>query len=244
MWWFLIANPVLAQEYESQPCRAVPELAVQLAAGTVDSITPRGPTSRMAIASGLLAAPASLQLDPALVRASAPGLVGDEEEFERVMADARTCVYGAPNLLDGNPATAWCEGASGPGVGEVVMFELPAGNLEIRNGYAKDPERYTQNARARRVEVVLIGQGFELAVQGTMHMSMPVLGRHEVDLADLDGWQPLPLPKWSVPPLAEIPGPPGAYKEQRPRFVAIRILSTWPGEKWQDTCISEVRSRR
>lgn len=204
MWWFLIANPVLAQEYESQPCRAVPELAVQLAAGTVDSITPRGPTSRMAIASGLLAAPASLQLDPSLVRASAPGLVGDEEEFERVMADARTCVYGAPNLLDGNPATAGCEGASGPGVGEVVMFELPAGNLEIRNGCAKGPERYTQNARARRVEVVLIGQGFEPAVQGTMHMSMPGVvrwnqGPPAKPLATL-GPTPGPRSTWAMSP--------------------------------------------
>jgi len=244
--WLVPTASAFAQVYEACPCASVPTLATELSAGTVTQITPRGPTMRMAMATSLLPATASLVLDPVAVRAAAAkdALVGDDEEFATVMADARTCVYGAPNVLDGDPATAWCEGAAGLGVGEVVMLELPAGELEIRTGYARSPERYRQNARPRRVEVVLLGSGFEPMVQGTMHAAMPDLGRGEVELADLDGWQPLPLPVWAVPPLAELPGPPGSYPvNQRPRFLAVRILTAWPGEKWEDTCISDVRTK-
>lgn len=243
--WLVLTASAFAQVYEASPCVAVPALATELAAGTVTQITPRGPTMRMAIASSVLAATPSLVLDPVAVRAAAKGsLFGDDEEFATVMADARTCVYGAPNVIDGDPATAWCEGAAGVGVGEVVMVEIPAGELEIRTGYTRSPERYRQNARPRRVEVVLLGPGYEPMVQGTMHAAMPVLGRSELEFADLDAWQPLPLPAWSVTPLAELPGPPGSYPvNQRPRFLAIRILTAWPGEKWEDTCISEVRAK-
>jgi hypothetical protein len=243
MWW-MWTTVALGQAYEAQPCEASSALVAELAAGSVSQITPRGPGFVMAIASSRLEPSASATLDPAAVRAKYPGLeLGDDDGYPGLaVADALSCTYGATNLLDGDPTTAWCESAAGDGVGEVVVFALPStGALEIRNGYGKSAERYRQNGRARRVEVVLLGQGYEPAVQGTMHAAMPVLGRHEVELADLDGWQALPLPTWADPKPSSPPGPPGVWQAQAPRFAAIRVLSTYAGERWQDTCLSEVR---
>ncbi|MCE5253796.1 MAG: hypothetical protein LLG45_06260 [Actinomycetia bacterium] len=65
--------------------------------------------------------------------------------------------YKATNLLDGDLATAWEEGAEGPGLGEWVMFEFSRQvvltRIEIANGYQKDDERYFGNPRVRSLGV-------------------------------------------------------------------------------------------
>ena len=61
--------------------------------------------------------------------------------------------YGPTNLLDGDLATAWNEGAEGPGVGEWVRFEFSQpvvlARLEVANGYQKDDERFFGNIRVK-----------------------------------------------------------------------------------------------
>lgn len=65
--------------------------------------------------------------------------------------------YKATNLLDGDLATAWEEGAEGPGIGEWVMFEfsrqVTLTRIEIANGYQKDDDRYFGNPRVRSLGV-------------------------------------------------------------------------------------------
>ena len=76
---------------------------------------------------------------------------------------------------------------------------------------------------------------------------IPILGRREVELRDVNSWQVLPLPKiglpaapWSTP--NNIPHASSAEPaEQRPHYVAIRLLYLRPGLKYEDTCISEIR---
>lgn len=163
---------------------------------------------------------------------------------------AWSCTYGAPNLFDGDERTAWAEGDKGPGIGAVVVVPLPTpAPVEIRGGYGKSPELYKQNARPRRVEVLVLGQGLPVPfAQYDAKRAIPVLGRAEVELKDVDGWQPLALPKWGPPPASWQPGgPPGTVVDpaaQRPTYLALRILSVYPGEQFEDTCISEVRAAR
>ena len=61
------------------------------------------------------------------------------------------------NLLDGDLATAWNEGADGTGVGEWVRFEfdgvIPLTRIEIANGYQKDAERFSGNVRVKSLEL-------------------------------------------------------------------------------------------
>lgn len=68
-----------------------------------------------------------------------------------------TASYGATNLVDGDLATAWNEGAEGPGIGEWVRFEFSRqwvlARIEIANGYQKDDERYFGNGRVRSLAI-------------------------------------------------------------------------------------------
>jgi hypothetical protein len=65
--------------------------------------------------------------------------------------------YGATNLLDGDLATAWNEGADGNGIGEWIQFdfsqEVVLTRIEIANGYQKDEERYLGNSRVQSLRV-------------------------------------------------------------------------------------------
>lgn len=57
-----------------------------------------------------------------------------------------------PNLaFDGNPATAWCEGASGAGIGEWLRFdfdrEVTLKSIKVQAGYFKNIEVWAKNNR-------------------------------------------------------------------------------------------------
>lgn len=247
--WFGIWSVGLAwsQAYEASPCAADAQLAAQLAAGEVAGIGPVGPSFRMVGATSLLPPSSSARPDLAAARRQATAKLmelGDEEAgLALVAADLLSCTYGPTNLADADPATAWCEGAKGPGIGEVVVIEVPPGKpLTIRNGYGKSPERFAQNGRIRRVEITLLGQGWTYPVTDVA-AALPVLGRHEVELADTAEPQALPLPSWTTPAswaptvAMNISVDPA---DQQPAFLALRILSTYPGSKWQDTCVSEI----
>lgn len=90
--------------------------------------------------------------------------------------------YDATNVLDGNFSTAWCEGVSGPGIGEWV--ELRADDLQhvskvfITNGYCKSEEVYTNN---NSISVVTITgeDGFKMQVP----LKKDILDYQEIDFA-------------------------------------------------------------
>lgn len=230
LWRFAVAV-ANAQAYEPSPCVADPTLAAQLAAGRVARIVDQGPTSRMSLASSLLAPPSTPLRSPAQVDARYPHVEAANPGSQAALrADDHACTYAAMNLTDGDPSTAWCEGTTGEGIGEAALVEWTGkpGGIEVRNGYARSADTFANNGRARRIEVIVLGPGTALPVQGDVVEAVAVIARHEVDLADRNEGQPVALP----------PLPTGAS----PGFVAIRILSVWPGTKWQDTCISELRA--
>lgn len=61
------------------------------------------------------------------------------------------------NLLDSDLASAWNEGADGPGVGEWVHYvfgePVPLARIEVANGYQRDEERFTGNVRVKSLEL-------------------------------------------------------------------------------------------
>ncbi len=102
-----ILSPALAQMWEN-PCKARPDLKAQVDAGELSSVGEvEGPD--------FVAAVASSQLSPS----SKPPPLGEEDtESPHRARDLWSCTYGAPNLIDGNPKTAWVERAKGTGSGE------------------------------------------------------------------------------------------------------------------------------
>jgi hypothetical protein len=61
------------------------------------------------------------------------------------------------NLLDGDPASAWTEGADGTGIGEWVRLEfeavVPLARIEIANGYQRDAGLFAGDERVKNIEL-------------------------------------------------------------------------------------------
>src|SRR5680860_849023 len=120
--------------------------------------------------------------------------------------------YGPENMLDSNMATAWNEGASGPGDGEWVRFHFSEPvvitRLEIANRYQKDLPRFQGNGRIRLLRIQT-GEGAPLTAK----------------LADSLGYQSVGL---STNALATTE-------------LTLTIVSVYPGDNWEDAAISGLK---
>ena len=119
--------------------------------------------------------------------------------------------YGVTNLLDGDLATAWNEGADGYGIGEWVQFDFSdqvvLSRIDIANGYQKDEDRYKGNPRVKSLKIEYSN--------GTSQL---------VDLLDTEEYQ-------TITPNTQDPID----------SVKLSIVSVYPGEQWDATALSEVR---
>jgi hypothetical protein len=70
--------------------------------------------------------------------------------------------YGPDSLFDNDYGTAWVEGVDGQGIGEwiVVEFDKPrlVQDIQIANGYNKDPELYQKNSRVKEIKLEFSGR--------------------------------------------------------------------------------------
>jgi hypothetical protein len=177
-----------------------------------------------------------------------PAPTGDEDadmeaEYVYLAEYARwTCMYAPERLRDGDPATPWVEGVKGPGIGEVVVAYLPSlTTIGILNGFQKSADLYAKNTRPRKVKIwLLAAERMDVSECAEYYFNVKTIGSIEAELKDAMGWQKLPLP---VPP-GNIPKTKTAGVSEQDSevkwFVALQILSVYPGTKWEDCCISEI----
>ncbi|HSY40659.1 MAG TPA: hypothetical protein VLA79_14060 [Polyangia bacterium] len=127
--------------------------------------------------------------------------------------------YHPSYAIDGNPATAWVEGVKGFGEKETITIPLSvvpharALRLRIWNGYQKSMHLWTKNAMPENVGIT-------------------VLGPDERDVARVErtltrSWGPQEI-VIDLPPKRAL------------ATVEIRIESVYPGQKFDDTCISDI----
>ncbi len=127
--------------------------------------------------------------------------------------------HAAARVLDEDPATAWCEGVPGDGVGQTLTFTIPAGchvhGAQVLGGYFKDEARLERNGRIAQLRVRADG--------GEVIAELP----DPVGVAIRD----------SVlnPAFFDLPARPVSTK-----IVVVTIESVHPGSKHEDTCVSEV----
>jgi hypothetical protein len=162
-----------------------------------------------------------------------PSKAAEDEDFTNDYGMARdewSCMYSALRAFDGNKDSAWCEGVAGQGVGEVMVVRADAARqTAIWGGFGKSEALFLANSRPRKIKLWVLQAQQSLAHQyGTGHGEIHVLAEGEAELKDQNGFQDLPVPKFT--PL----------KDGKATFLAIQILSVYPGKKYQDTCISEV----
>lgn len=135
--------------------------------------------------------------------------------------------YSVRNLLDGDAATPWVTHYSedavwGDGDGHLhIVLKKPAyvKSITIWNGYQKSDALFRQNQRVKKVSInkVLIGgSGFPLEKSIELQDRQ---GKQEISLQD--GWNPY-------------------VNLFRVEGLVLRIDDIYPGEKYQDLCISGI----
>lgn len=177
-----------------------------------------------------------------------PEPTGDEDadmqaEYEYAWALANwASMYSAQSLMDNNPETCWVEGVKGPGIGEVVIAPIPGlKNIGIRNGFQKNADLYNKNARPKKIKVwLLAAERKNLGEAFDFFINVKTYAVRETELKDAMGWQELPLPVAPANvPKTQVSGM-NAQDLTVQWFVAIQIVSVYPGSKWEDCCISDI----
>jgi len=172
-------------------------------------------------------------------------IADDEKVFDKELAkiDAYTAwqsMYSASRLQDGDTTTCWA--AAGQGLGEVVIAKVDAmQDVVIYTGFQKSLDLFKKNSRPRKVMVYVLEPTYQEAGPSSVsYLRVKVVAAREVELKDAYGPQPLPIPSyWPTTIKAHPDGSPledPIYQS----FVALKILSVYPGSKYEDTCISEI----
>lgn len=119
-------------------------------------------------------------------------------------------VHSPERLMDGDMTTAWVEGTSGNGEGEIVTFTLNGtymlSGFTINGGYQKNSDLYGKNSRPSQIELSLS--------DGTVE---------SFAIADAEGKQEFKLSE------------PKAVTN-----ISLKIVSVYAGWKYTDTAITEI----
>jgi hypothetical protein len=129
--------------------------------------------------------------------------------------------YLPARLGDGDPGTAWCEGAEGLGVGETIRVTLPTPGhpiVGVTPGYFKSADVLRWNGRVRRLRV-------STDVSAPIDLVFPALDGTGDPLRLAPAWVDLDAPGAS--------------------WVEAMVVEVDPGTKHADTCISafDIRIR-
>jgi hypothetical protein len=127
------------------------------------------------------------------------------------LAPTSTHTYGAHNLLDGKLATAWNENAPGDGEGEWVRFGF-AGIVSIARIDVANGYQSDPTTYANNPRVK------------ELRLTFSDGSSQRVTLQDKTGYQTIEL-----------------TKPKKIEWFRLTIVSTFPGDKWHDAALSEVR---
>lgn len=130
--------------------------------------------------------------------------------------------YSGMNLVDDDPATVWCEGVKGTGIGETITLKLDKEQqvfgVMICNGYTADYDLYTNNGKLTSVDVDF-GNGCSaggdlegFAYEGFSSENLAESNRSRIELDE--------------PVMTDT--------------IIITILGAESGAKYDDTCVSEI----
>ncbi len=162
--------------------------------------------------------------------------------------------YAAKNVIDNNPATAWVEGVSGSGINENITIGFGPrtsgskvegstliNKIGIINGYSKDKDAFISNNRVKKIRVsynsCLDLDEFEDKVPEQRNRILDNIG---VEKRDFDDEAEKILGEYLLKDKMEMQ----YIQLDDPllaSYIKITILDVYKGDKFDDTCISEVK---
>ncbi len=174
--------------------------------------------------------------------------------------------YDPGKTLDGDPGTAWVEGAPGPGIGESIVLAFPGypEALGFINGYAANRNLFLRNHRVREFNVTVYTalnvDGFATEVV-TYYDARPVGPARTIRLADRMDPQRVVLPVdpvaarrameefraspavsgWDFPQARTMGVDGDAGMPLNFRYILrLEIAQVYRGSTWEDTCVAEI----
>jgi len=170
---------------------------------------------------------------------------GDDATFEseQTVIDAYNAwktMYSPSRASDGDSATCWA--VSGKGIGEVLIVKLDSRKSAfIASGFQKSLDLFKKNSRPHMVRVWVLEALHEEANQfAVVESEVKAIASLDVELKDAFGKQPLPIPSYTPTLISTHPDGSPNDEPVYASFLALQILSVYPGSKYLDTCISEV----
>jgi hypothetical protein len=124
--------------------------------------------------------------------------------------------YNVYNIYDNNYKTAWVEGIIDYGIGEWIEYQFSTLNdsiegIEFCNGYVKNKKTFKENSRVKKMKMYLNGKPYAI-----------------INLEDTYATQLFYFDDLIKSDLKNI-------------RIKFEILEVYPGTKYKDTCISELR---
>ena len=147
------------------------------------------------------------------------GGVIDAVSASSILAPTNIFTYNAENAHDFNHESVWAEGVDGNGIGEYITYIFPATcprvtGVKILNGYVKNESLWKANNRIKSLKVYYNGEEYAILELGdTRCIQFFEIGTvgYGPHTTDKDPWT-----------------------------LKFEILDVYPGEKYDDTVISEL----
>ena len=157
--------------------------------------------------------------------------------------------YEQKNIWDGDIATAWVEGINGNGINEWVIIEVDGNyqnldyddnilnkklslSLKINNGFCKNEKTFYNNNRVKKAKITIYEVPLRTGQHKTYALEEPcIMYETEIILEDTMNQQNFSFTCSPKAPFLE---------GHLYLYVQLTILDVYPGEKYQDTCISEM----
>jgi len=160
--------------------------------------------------------------------------------------------YELNKIWDRSISTTWAEGAAGAGIGEYVTIEvrfLPSlffedilsnikieGKLQINNGFCRSEKLFKDNNRVKKALITIYAVPLRVAQTGTFALKPGpmILKEFEIHIDDTNKLQVFNFDT-EIQSFTDVEG-------SVDLFLRLTILEIYYGEKYNDTCISELHA--
>ena len=132
--------------------------------------------------------------------------------------------YAAKNIHDLSYKSAWIEGVDGYGIGEFVVYHFPPQTPRITtvivvNGYVKTDKSWKENSRVKKLKMYVNGEAFAILNLDDSKVQQ-YFSFKPIGIAERSDWDALKKMDWWT--------------------MKFEILEVYPGEKFDDTAITEI----